>query len=82
LSWSSLAAGSNELRIELALRLQSDTGDEFPDGEWLDDENHSIKSDNSVNLKPHSTKNNWEFFLTSTSLPNAHASAAREAVPA
>ena len=43
---SSLVAGSNELRIGLAPRLQSDTGNEFPDGKWLDDGNLSIKSDN------------------------------------
>ena len=33
-------------RTGLAPRLQSDTGNEFPDGKWLDDGNLSIKSDN------------------------------------
>ena len=68
--------------IGLAEKLQFDTGDEFPDGGWLDDEiaRTDLKSDNSANLRPRSVqKSDWELLPTPTSLPKA-TSAAREAV--
>jgi hypothetical protein len=46
------------LQIGLAPRLQSDTGDEFPDGEWFDDV-IARTADNSVNLGPRSVKKDW-----------------------
>jgi hypothetical protein len=49
-----LAAGSeNELRDRVGGETAIDMGDEFPDGEWLDDEiaRTDLKPDNSANHK-------------------------------